>query len=537
VKAHESTVTKEKIIQKDQRSFETLFDLLVREAKEYAIFQVDPRGVILNWNFGAERMKQFTAKEAIGQNYEILYREEDQRDGRPERNIRLAVELGRYEEQWWRRKKDGTIFWADAVMTPIYSPDGELLSLSKIVRDLSAEKRTENDLRGAKESAEAASGLKSVFVANMSHEIRTPLGAILGFSEVLKDPECSTKDRLIATDVIDRNGKILLRLIEDILDISKIDAGKLDIEVSEISLKAILTAVVGSFEVRARNKGLLLKIKNDKDGPDKINSDPIRLSQILCNIVGNSVKFTEKGEVQIEIGRVNLREEKTGIEFIVTDTGAGLTGEERKNLFAPFAQVDSTVTRKSGGTGLGLALSRRLAEKLGGDLTLSEFNAGGGCSFRITIADMDAAYLRHHKGSASVAAQNTSRKQNNFKGVIGSKILVVDDSSDNQLLLKMLLDKWGVISDFAANGIEGVEKAMQAKYDLILMDIQMPLMDGNEAMRTLRRSGYTSPIVAITAHAMIDEKAKSFDAGCDDFLVKPINKQRLLEVLETYAHQ
>ncbi len=166
--------TKDRVVQKSPESSETLLDLLVREAKEYAIFQVDPKGIILSWNFGAERLKQYKPEEAIGLDYEMLYREEDQKDGRPARNIKLAIETGRHEEKWWRKKKDGTIFWADAVMTPIYSPTGELLSLSKIVRDLTADKHTEDALREAKESAEAASGLKSIFVANMSHEIRTP---------------------------------------------------------------------------------------------------------------------------------------------------------------------------------------------------------------------------------------------------------------------------------------------------------------------------------------------------------------------------
>jgi PAS domain S-box-containing protein len=533
--ARESTATEIRIIQQSHDSTETLLDLLVREAKEYAIFQVDPEGLILNWNLGAERMKQFTAEEAIGQNYRMLYRDEDQKSGLPERNIALAIELGRHEEQWWRRKKDGTLFWADAVMTPIYSSDGELLTFSKIVRDLTEGKRTENALRAANEAVEAASGLKSTFIAHMNHEIRTPLGAILGFSEVLKDPACSPKDRLISADVIDRNGKTLLRLIEDVLDISKIETGKLDIEISQFSLKILLHEIVDYFKTRASAKGLLLKIKNNNNIPDKITSDPARLRQILCNIIGNSVKFTEKGEVTIDVHRIDLREGLTGIEFVVADTGAGLNGEERKALFKPFAQADSAINRKFGGTGLGLALSRRLAEKLGGDLALSDFIQGGGCSFRITIADMDAAYLKEAEGAISIALDKKASSCNNST-VAGTKILVVDDSADNRLLLKMLLDKRGVIVEFSKNGVEAVEKASLFNYDLILMDIQMPIMDGNEAMRTLRRSGYTFPIVAVTAHSMNEEKAKSFDAGCDDFLIKPINTKRLFEIVETYKH-
>ncbi len=220
----------------------------------------------------------------------------------------------------------------------------------------------------------------------------------MGFSEVLKDIECSPKDRLIAADVIERNGKILLRLIEDILDISKIEAGKFDIEVREVSVRVLLEDILASFEVRAREKGLLLKMKIDPDVPEKIYSDPVRLHQILCNIIGNSVKFTEKGEITIEAHRASMGESKFGIEFVVKDTGVGLTEEQRVNLFAPFAQADSTVTRKSGGPGLGLALSRRLAEKLGGSLNLLKCDQGNGCSFSVIVANMNAAYMEKKCG-------------------------------------------------------------------------------------------------------------------------------------------
>jgi PAS domain S-box-containing protein len=412
-----------RIVQQNRDTTKTLLSLLVREAKEYAVFLVDPKGLILEWNLGAERMNQFSREEAIGQNYDMLYRDEDQKLGRPELNISLAIKNGRHEEHWWRRKKDGTIFWADAVMTPIYSSSGELLSLSKVVRDLTEQKRSAEALQAATKAAQVASSVKSLFIANMSHEIRTPLGVILGFCELLKYPDCSNEVRLQAADAIDRNGQTLLRLVEDILDISKIDAGKLEIQVSRISLQTLLQEVVGSLEGQARNKGLALIIKNESDSPDLINSDPVRLRQILYNIIGNSVKFTEKGEVTISVHRIDLNDGAFGVECVVTDTGAGLNGEERKALFAPFGQVDSTVTRKFGGTGLGLALSRRLAEKLGGDLALSDFVEGGGCTFRITIADMNAAYLLKCERNASIELSK-KLKEDKAPSFAGARVLV-----------------------------------------------------------------------------------------------------------------
>jgi PAS domain S-box-containing protein len=523
---------------KSARDFsETQLNLLVKEAKEYAIFMIGPTGIILTWNEGAERMKQFTSKDAIGRNYEIFYREEDKKEGRPLRNIKLSLQDGRHEEQWWRRKKDGTLFWADAVITPVYSPAGPLIGFSKIVRDLSLKKHTEDQLRAAKESAEAASGLKSVFVANMSHEIRTPLGAILGFSEFLKDPNCPAENRLLAADVIDRNGKVLLRLIDDILDISKIEAGKLEIELSEVSPRDLASEVIALFVERAQDKGLFLKLGNADGVVKAIQTDPVRLRQILSNIVGNAVKFTERGEITVNIHDISLGQGGRGIEFIVTDSGIGLTSEERKTLFMPFSQADNTTTRKMGGSGLGLALSRRLAENLGGNICILDDQDARGSSFRITIADMDFTYLNAHSDVAVAPAVEDPTQVVHSLNTADTKVLVVDDSLDNQMLIELYLDQWGFKHDVANNGAEAVKMALQDDYDLILMDIQMPILDGNQAMRQLRQAGYSRPIVAVTAHAMIEEKEKAFDSGCDDYLIKPIDGDRLYRVLKKYSFQ
>jgi PAS domain S-box-containing protein len=517
----------------ERQHSETQFKLLVQEARDYSIFMLDPKGFITSWNEGAHRMKQYTSEEAIGQFYGMLYREQDQKAGLPEVNLRLATETGRHDGRGWRRKKDGTLFWADTVMTVVRSSLGDLLGFSKIVRDLTAKKRTEDELLAAKEAAEAASSLKTIFVANMSHEIRTPLGAILGFCEFLKEPDCSPENRLLAAEVIDRNGKVLLRLIEDILHLSKIESGKVDIELGEVTLNALVTDISSLFEAKAHDKGVALTVATAADVPQRICTDPVRLRQILSNVVGNAVKFTERGEVKIEVHRAQIDKEAEGVEFIVTDTGAGLTAKQREGLFAPFTQADSSATRKFGGTGLGLALSRRLARNLGGDVVLLDNPTIAGCSFRITIADMNATYLQSHEDARAKVASPAKLEQSAI-GLIEGNILVVDDSPDNRMLIQTFLKRWGIKSETASNGAEGLEMALAGNYDLVLMDIQMPVLDGNQATIALRNSDYKRPIIALTAHAMNEEKAKSFDAGFDDYLTKPIDKSRLFEVLKHY---
>ncbi len=520
-------------IENKKQEVETEFKLLVQEVKDYAIFITDPNGIIMSWNEGAHRIKGFKAEEVIGSFYGVLYREEDYKAGRPQRNMEYALRDGRHEEQWWRRRKDGSWFWADATMTPVITPEGKHIGFSKVVRDLTSKKQADDELRAAKEAAEAANELKSAFLANMSHEIRTPLGAILGFAEALRDPTISHDERERFHGIIERNGKVLSRLIDDILDLSRVEAGKLEIQYVEVTLATLLSEVVGIAELKAKEKGLDIEFHMHQDIPNRIVSDPVRLRQILTNVLGNAVKFTDEGRVT-----VNLEYEKhifTNSTLIirVSDTGPGIAPEQRGRLFKPFAQADESRTRRFGGTGLGLALSRRLARELGGDLILLDCPAGEGCTFEIRVADRRSASREtpiERPGDPKKAVDNKSDAD-----LSGCKILLVEDSRDNQTLIKRLLAKAGARVELADNGADGFDRAIDEEFDLVLMDMQMPVLDGIEATRKLRAHGFTKPVLALTAHAMQEQRQACLDAGCDDHLTKPIETASLLRLVSFWA--
>lgn len=516
---------------------EILFSRLVNDAKDLAICILSPEGEIQSWNEGAKKIKQFAEAEVVGKHFRLLYTEQDQLSGRPERNLKIALEKGRFEEQWWRVRKDGSLWWADVIIRPIYASNGKHLGFSKIVRDMTEKKRIEDALVQAKKVADAATKQKSHFVANMSHEIRTPLTAILGFSNVLRDPELSQHERDNIFEIIDRNGKVLLRLIDDILDFSKIEAGKLDLNPTEVIIRQLLSQIAEPLQRKAEIKGLSFRLKIDDDIPPSIGTDPIRLRQIVGNIVGNSIKFTESGFVEVWVHQDKNLFPRI-LEIDVSDTGPGIPREKRDGLFEEFAQADQSITRKYGGSGLGLALSRNLARELGGDIQILDSDSGTGVLFRIRIANWDLTHDKKENGTVKGRFDEMKNFEKRYSVLKGRRVLVIDDSPDNQKLIELLLQRWGLVVESAQSGRSGIEKAMHSPYDIVLMDTQMPDLEGHEATRELRRLGYAKPIVAFTAHAMAHEKVKALQAGCDDHLSKPVDAEQLLRILEkwTTAH-
>lgn len=391
--------------------------------------------------------------------------------------------------------------------------DSILLSLVDIT-DL---KRVEAELVRTKDAAESASRMKSAFLANMSHEIRTPLGAILGFTELLKERELDESDRQAYLEVISRNGEGLTAIINDVLDLSKIEAGQLTVETLEVSPRALLEEVLSSLSVKAREKKLKLTGEVDPEVPEMVGTDAVRFRQILFNLVGNALKFTTHGGVKC---RVSWQAGCLITE--VSDSGIGMDEEQQGRIFQAFSQADESTTRKFGGTGLGLALSKKLAEALGGDVELVQSRIGLGSVFRVTVEDrMDAA-------AAKAGRLTTSVSQPRKIDLDGLQVLVVEDSPDNQNLIWRILTRREAAVTIAANGLEGVHKAFYGDFDVVIMDMQMPTMDGYTATQTLRGRGYDRPIIALTAHAMSDVQQRCLEIGCDDYLSKPIQAEVLV---------
>lgn len=417
--------------------------------------------------------------------------------------------------------------------------DAFLLQLSETTSRVIADAQAAEALRSARERADVANRAKSEFLANMSHEIRTPMSAILGFSEVLVE-NAADPESVEAARTIHRNGEHLLCLINDILDLSKIEAGRLEVQCSECSAAQIVGDVVSLMSVRAQAKNLRLEVQYAGPIPATIKTDPIRLRQILINLVGNAIKFTEVGSVCLRTRLLREANQPPRLGLDVIDTGIGMTSEQIARLFRPFTQADASTTRHYGGTGLGLTISRRLAEMLGGDIRVTS-EPGQGSTFHLSIATgpLDGVPMWHDPNAAVRPSRSPAASAGAADVELRGRILLAEDGPDNQRLIAFLLKKAGAEVTLAENGQAAVQQALDARaegrpFGVILMDMQMPVMDGFEATRRLREAGYPSPIIALTAHAMAGDREKCLDCGCDDYATKPIDRPRLYGTIAKY---
>ncbi|HVP10281.1 MAG TPA: ATP-binding protein [Phycisphaerae bacterium] len=403
------------------------------------------------------------------------------------------------------------------------------------------------DIAAARQTAEEATHTKSEFLANMSHEIRTPMTAILGYLEVIAD-SCPRRCEFGATEhhqhlgTISRNANHLLRVINDILDLSKIEAGKMEVERTRCSIIQLVAEVGSLMRLRADNRGLKFTTEFNGPIPRFITTDPVRLKQIMINLVGNAIKFTERGSVRLlarilPAGSANLDHAEPMLQVEVIDTGIGMTAEQLERLFQPFSQADSSTTRRFGGTGLGLTITKRLAYILGGDISV-ESRPGEGSLFRVTVptGPLDQTTFVEHPDEAMLSEAQITADRQAPGDPLHCRILLAEDGLDNQRLIAAVLRKAGAKVEVAENGKVAIEKARAAKssgnpFDLILMDMQMPVLDGYNATRLLRREGYTGLIIALTAHAMAQDREKCLNAGCNDYATKPIDRRQLIAAI------
>jgi signal transduction histidine kinase/ActR/RegA family two-component response regulator/HAMP domain-containing protein len=413
-------------------------------------------------------------------------------------------------------------------------------------------------LERALRTAEAATQAKSEFLANMSHEIRTPMTAILGYAHIVQEEitcctrcpahaGCAQRQRAVElVETIQRNGQHLLQLVNDILDLSKIEAGKMTVEHIPCSPCEIIARVASVARIPVETKKLRFDIEYEGALPETIQTDPTRLRQILINLVGNATKFTDTGGIRL-VTRFIDAGDQSAVQFDVVDTGIGMTEEQVGKVFQAFTQADASTTRRYGGTGLGLAISKRLAAMLGGDITVLRTAPGAGTSVRVTVATgpVDRTRMIDDPARATVVADAPSPEATPSatpSPLAGSRIMLAEDGPDNQRLIAHVLRKAGAEVTCVENGRLAVEAALKVRdddvgFDVILMDMQMPVLDGYEATRLLRAKDYRGAIIALTAHAMASDRAKCVAAGCDEYASKPINARELIQTIRTHWHE
>lgn len=417
--------------------------------------------------------------------------------------------------------------WLSVHAAPILR-DGATLSFVGTVEDITDRVNTEEALRTAKAAAEAASKSKGDFLANISHEVRTPMTAIIGFADLLSDPDLDAPTRTQHVATLRRNASHLLTLINDLLDVSKIEAGQMQIDVTECSPWAILADAASLLRPQATAKGIGLELCCDGPIPTTIRTDPTRLRQILVNLIGNAVKFTSRGQVKITVHMTDAESDQPRLSMCVSDTGIGISADQISQLFRPFSQADASTSRRFGGTGLGLTISRSLARLLGGDVTVTS-TPGEGSTFRLDISTgmLTANTLVSEPTEAIVRpAEQADRPTPRLRGTV----LLVEDGVDNQRLIAFVLRRAGAQVVIVCDGQEALDAvaATPDQFDLVLMDMQMPRIDGPTATRLLRERGFDRPIIALTANAMAEDRAKCLEAGSDAFITKPVNVPSLI---------
>ncbi len=488
------------------------------------------------------------------------------------RTMREALQRGKsFHVEVLNYRKSGENYWVALEVQPVHDIEGQIVNYVGLCSDITRVKLQQqkydelmrslldtrsqieeqatvlqlrnDELNEARKKAVQAMRYKSDFLANMSHEIRTPMTSILGYSSILleglrEDPNLSG-----AAQTIHRNGEYLLELINEILDLSKIDAGALRVESLPCSPTQIVSEVVNLMQVRADSKQLALHVQYESSLPEQIQTDPTRLRQILVNLIGNAIKFTEQGEIRFVVRGVPG--ETSFLNFEVHDTGIGMSSEQLGKLFQPFSQADSSTTRKFGGTGLGLSISKRLAELLGGTLTVCSA-PGKGSVFTLSIQSgcCDATAWQSPANIPTVVEKSAPKKSAEpmSETKLPYRILLAEDGPDNQRLINYFLTRAGATVTLADNGWialnvvrEGIARGEQ--FDCVLMDVQMPVMDGYQATMELRREHYHGPIIALTANAMTHDRQLCLDAGCDDYATKPIDRLKLLELVDRHVQR
>jgi len=526
------------------RQSEERFRLLVEGVKDYAIFMLDANGFVASWNSGAERINGYSADEIIGKHFSLFYPAEARESGWPEHELQTAAERGSFIDEGWRLHKDGTRIWAHVTITALRDDEGRLLGYAKLTRDLTDRKKAEalevsgqerdeilEAERSARMAAQRATRIKDEFLATLSHELRTPLNAIVGWTQILRRAGSSVKpaDLERGLDVIDRNARAQVQLIDDLLDLSRVITGKVRLDLQQVSMIEVVQRTMHSVEPAAAAKGIRLKAILDP-APAMVSADSGRLQQILWNLLSNAIKFTPKGgQVQVLLQRVNSH-----IELSVSDTGIGISPEFLPHVFERFTQRDSSASRSFGGLGLGLAICKQLVELHGGTIRASSQGPGLGATF---LVELPLALL-HVGGQDSERLHPTQSIPDSgvlaLPKLAGVHIFIVDDERDARDLLHRVFEEQSAKVTIFTNANDALNALKIAKPHVIVCDIGMPGLDGYQFMRAMRAGEAKAqriPALALTAFARAEDRKRSLLAGYQAHLAKPFDVAELMLVV------
>ncbi|HEY6462628.1 MAG TPA: ATP-binding protein [Polyangiaceae bacterium] len=520
------------------RESEQRFRLLVESVSDYAIFILDPSGVVTTWNAGAERIKGYRADEIVGQHFSRFYPPEEVRAGKCEMELEGASRDGRYEDEGWRIRKDGTRFWANVIITALRDDSGRLVGFAKVTRDLTERKRAEEERvrtaaqaamlqaeQGARKAADEANRAKDEFVAMVSHELRTPLNAIMGWAKLMASPSFDETRRARAVETVERNAVAMAQLIEDLLDMSRIISGKMRLDAQSVDVARAVEGAIEVVQQSADAKGVALA-KAIEGALPAIVGDPTRLQQVVWNLLSNAVKFTPRG------GRVDVTARLRGaaIEVTVTDTGKGIRASLLPHVFDAFRQDDAATAKHRGGLGLGLAITRQLVELHGGRIEARSEGDGRGATFSLSLPVPDSA--RSDAGAPRDSQASPSQRPPQLRGV---RVLVVDDDEDMRDLVRAVLEDCGSVVTTTSSVADALEAMARDIPEVLLSDIGMPNRDGYDLIRQVRAlppaRGGDVPAAAFTGYARAEDRRDVLNAGYSMHITKPIDPTELVAVV------
>ncbi len=535
-------LTRRRETDETQRRSEERLRLLVEGLNEYAFYMLDANGYIVTWNRGAERIKGYKSDEVLGRHFSLFFPPDAVESGWPEHELNEATVNGRFEEEGWRMRRDGSRFWAYVSITALRDDAGRLRGFAKLTRDLS-ERRLAETLaadgaqrdqmleaeRTARIEAQRAARMKDEFLATLSHELRTPLNAILGWTQILRSPQSEgTVDVRHGIEVIERNARAQMQLVDDLLDLSRIMAGRVRLDVQRVALADVVRGAIESAQPGAEAKGVRLESILDP-ASGGVSGDPGRLQQVVWNLLSNADKFTPRGgRVQVLLERVDSH-----LEISVTDTGIGIPASFLPYVFDRFSQKDATARRGYGGLGLGLAICKQLVELHGGSIHADSAGEGKGATFVVKLPitlvhQTQDPYPVHSMPHSSALANQL------LPTLSGVRILVVDDEADARELIERILENHEALVTTAASAEEALRCLSVSDPDVLISDIGMPGTDGYQLMRKIRASepqGKRLPALALTAFARVEDRKRAILAGYQAHLAKPFDTTELVLIV------